>query len=203
MSIKNIIFDFEGVFIKWKPFILFNKYVKSEAEMLKIFAEIDHDKISSDSDLGTATFSGALMEAAQRVPKYKEMIIDYDEHWSDIIKEIPDTLDLAKELKSKGYELFGLSNFPGDKIDFILDNFEFSKHLKHIVVSALVKMVKPNAEIYELLLKRADIKAQESLFFDDRKANIEGAKKVGIEGFVYTDAAQARKDLSSIGIKLG
>ena len=109
---------------------------------------------------------------------------------------------MAKALESKGYNLYGLSNFPADKIDFILDNFEFSKHLKDIVVSALVKTVKPNAAIYNLLLERNNLKAKECLFFDDRAPNIEGAKKVGISGFVYVDAKQAVKDLSSIGIKL-
>ena len=48
-----------------------------------------------------------------------------------------------------------------------------------IVVNGEEKMVKPNPEIYQLLLNRYHLQASESIFIDDRPANVEGANHVG------------------------
>ena len=38
---------------------------------------------------------------------------------------------------------------------------------------------------YEILLKRYKIVPEQALFFDDRPENVEGARKVGINGVVF------------------
>ena len=45
-------------------------------------------------------------------------------------------------------------------------------------------MVKPNPEIYQLLLNRYHLQALESIFIDDRPANVE-ANHVGIHGILF------------------
>ena len=47
------------------------------------------------------------------------------------------------------------------------------------------KCMKPDPEIYEILLKRYKIVPEQALFFDDRPENVEGARKVGINGVVF------------------
>ena len=54
-----------------------------------------------------------------------------------------------------------------------------------IVVSGEEKMVKPNPEIYQLLLNRYHLQASESIFIDDRPANVEEANHVGIHGILF------------------
>lgn len=45
--------------------------------------------------------------------------------------------------------------------------------------------MKPDPEIYEILLKRYKIVPEQALFFDDRPENVEGARKAGINGVVF------------------
>ena len=55
-----------------------------------------------------------------------------------------------------------------------------------IIISGREHLLKPYPEIYQLLLSRYDLKAEECVFIDDREDNVEGARKVGMEGIVFT-----------------
>ena len=46
-------------------------------------------------------------------------------------------------------------------------------------------MVKPNKEIFEHLLGKYNLNADECLFIDDSEKNIEGAKALGINGYLF------------------
>ncbi|MDR2860249.1 MAG: HAD family phosphatase [Elusimicrobiota bacterium] len=201
MAIKNIVFDFEGVFIKWVPFNVFGKHVKSEIEMERILEEINHPQISQDSDLGVNTFSYFIQETIKKFPHYKDALSDYDTNWMDVITEIPGTLQLAKNLKKKGYKVYGLSNFSLDKTPEVQSKYDFCEHLDGYIVSAFVKAIKPDAAIYNMLCEKYNFKAEESVFFDDRQINIDGAKAVGMKGFVFTTPQKAQQDLLTLGIK--
>ena len=57
-------------------------------------------------------------------------------------------------------------------------------------------MLKPAPEIYQALLSKYQLKADECVFFDDRKVNVEGANAVGIHGIVFENLAQAKEALA-------
>ena len=63
------------------------------------------------------------------------------------------------------------------------------------IISAIEKMVKPDREIYELLLNRYHLKAEESLFIDDLPANIQAAQKMGIHTVHFTDKEKAYQEI--------
>ncbi len=52
--------------------------------------------------------------------------------------------------------------------------------LDDIIISAEIHKIKPNSDFYEHILNKYNINAEELLFLDDNKENIEGAKKLGI-----------------------
>ena len=54
-----------------------------------------------------------------------------------------------------------------------------------IILSAFEKLVKPNKEIYKLILNKFDLKAKESFFIDDKLENVEAAKKLEIDAFQF------------------
>ena len=49
------------------------------------------------------------------------------------------------------------------------------------------KCVKPDRKIYERLLERYSILPERALFFDDREENVNAAKRLGIQGEVFTE----------------
>lgn len=54
---------------------------------------------------------------------------------------------------------------------------------KKAYYSHLVKMRKPDREIYECILRENDLQATETLFLDDNLTNLEGAQSIGISTF--------------------
>ena len=59
-------------------------------------------------------------------------------------------------------------------------------------------MIKPEAEIYQRLFNKFNLKPEECLFADDRAENIEGGRRVGMEGIVFTDARQYERELEEV-----
>ena len=59
-----------------------------------------------------------------------------------------------------------------------------------------MKLVKPDREIYECLLKTYDLKAEECVFLDDRKENVEAARNIGMAGILFENYEQAWAELN-------
>ncbi len=58
------------------------------------------------------------------------------------------------------------------------------------MVCAVFKMIKPNKEIYQLLLGKLNCHASKVLFLDDRIENVEAAKNQGINSWQFTSAVE-------------
>ena len=103
-------------------------------------------------------------------------------------------------LKKQGLKVYLLSNYPKNMFTLHTEcgAFPFIDHVDGKVVSGFVKMVKPNADIYEHLLKEYDLKAEECVFLDDRQENVEGAKALGIKGIVVKSYEQASAELKEL-----
>ena len=70
----------------------------------------------------------------------------------------------------------------------LLDNFD------GIVLSGTIGMVKPDRSIFEYLLSKYSLKADECMFIDDREINIEGGEAVGIKGYLFDGDAEKLRD---------
>jgi FMN phosphatase YigB (HAD superfamily) len=56
-----------------------------------------------------------------------------------------------------------------------------------LVLSCEHRLVKPEAGIYEIAARSAGVPADECLFVDDSQANVEGARRAGLESFRFLD----------------
>ncbi len=54
-----------------------------------------------------------------------------------------------------------------------------------VLSSCDVKQLKPEADIYQTLLDKFGLKAEECVFIDDRPVNCEGAQKAGIHTICF------------------
>lgn len=128
---------------------------------------------------------------------------EFDLIWSNrdkLIKPYDYTLGMIDALKAKGLKIYLLSNYPKELFELHTDSgcFPFIDKVDGKVISGFVKMVKPDREIYEYLLNKYDLKAEESVFLDDRKENVEAAKKLGINGILFEGYEQARAELEQL-----
>ena len=58
--------------------------------------------------------------------------------------------------------------------------------------------MKPDPEIYKILLRRYNLKAEECVFIDDTEENVVSAQKIGLNGIVFTGYEDAVARLNEI-----
>jgi len=112
-------------------------------------------------------------------------------------------LGVIKVLKGKGFKTMMLSNANHTFFDRKVypENPGFKELFDEIVISSSVKMVKPNADIFLHALEKIGSKPEESIFIDDNKANTEAAEKLGMKGYVYTNAGSFIEYLKTLGFE--
>lgn len=177
---KNIVFDLGGVVFARRrsectqDFIDFFTFVRQE-QMPHFWEEYDR---------GTLT----LNEVAEELCRYngcdRAKCDAYLRLAIDLQRPVEATERLIGDLKKVGYKLYVLSNMSCEFIAF-LRRFPVYRMFDGEVVSCEEHTVKPESRIYEILLERYGLHPDETLFIDDRRANIEAAEAMGIHGFLF------------------
>ena len=67
-----------------------------------------------------------------------------------------------------------------------------------IVMSGEEKIGKPDLRIYQILLDRYGLNAEECVFIDDRQSYIYAGKQVGIRGILFKNCQQAREEFEQL-----
>lgn len=198
--IKNIVFDIGNVLVDFRWRDLMTELKLSDAEQDKFEVSVFGSRWWQTLDHGTLEEAEAVEHLREDNQKYIEAFDLLWENRDKLVSPYPYSVEWIKELKSRGYNVYLLSNYPKDMFNLHaqVGSFPFLPLVDGKVVSAFVKMIKPNADIYELLLNKYDLKAQECVFLDDRTDNIEGARKVGMHGIVFQNYEQAKKELDAL-----
>jgi len=187
-KIKNIIFDFGGVICNIDHLIPEKKFKElgirdfdmmySQAVQNNLFEDLEKNQISPQNFRTNLKLliNGNISD---------EQI---DEAWNSMILDIPKKkIDLLKKLKDK-YGIFLLSNSNIIHYNVYIEDFrtksglkDFSSLFEKAWFSFDLKMRKPDIEIYEFVLKDAELIPEETLFIDDSFQNIQPAEELGIQ----------------------
>lgn len=198
-KIKNVIFDFGGVLIDWNPAYLYRKEFTSESDMNWFLENICTPEWNIQQDAGRS-----LAEATEILqkehPQHKEMIELYYARWDEMLGgTIEENVRVLDKLKEK-YPLYGLTNWSAETIPIAYSRYDFFNYLEGIVVSGDEKLIKPDPKLYQVLLDRYKLKANESLFIDDNFHNIETAREMGFHTIHFTDNMDLEKEVKEMGV---
>lgn len=101
-------------------------------------------------------------------------------------------------LKERGLNVYVLSNFSEKIWKDCRDALEFFEYTDGGIISYKEHLIKPDPEIYSLLLKRYGLKPEECVFIDDLKENVDAAMAQGIKGIVFRNYEQAKEELNKL-----
>ena len=199
--IRNILFDMGNVLIYFDRNLFMDRLgVAAEDKKLlmrEVFLSVEWVRM----DRGSMVEADAVASCCQRLPEHlhdaAEKLIQM---WDRPILPIPGMYELIEELKGKGYGIYLLSNASLRQHEY-WPRIEASRFFDGTLISADEGVIKPQPEIYRLILERFNLKAEECFFIDDVPANIEGALCCGIPGAVfYNDVAYLRRKLREAGV---
>lgn len=196
--IKNIIFDFGGVLLDWNPHYLYDPYFGDVEKAEWFLTNICTYPWNAQHDAGKLVAEGTAELVAQYPEWEKEIRMYYDEFEKMLSGQIADMEEYIKELKGRGFRIYGLSNWSVETFAMIRPKYPILDLMEDMVISGKEKVMKPDAKIYQIALSRFGIKPEESVFIDDNVNNIIGCEAAGIHGVVFKDARQLRSDLEKL-----
>lgn len=198
--IKHLIFDIGNVLVgfEWRE-LLERNYPARTAQVLAnaVFGSPVWPRL----DVGDLTDEEEVQLFVELAPAYEKEIREVCTRMGDCLRLYDTTLPWLKELKAKGYQLYALSNWPRQMYEQRGENLSFLKELDGYLLSYRINKVKPNADIYELLLKTYAIRPEEAVFLDDTLANVEAARALGIHGIHFQNQEQAIEELRALGVE--
>lgn len=197
--IKNIIFDIGNVLASFRWADLLKELgITGEAFEQVANATVRNSKIWNEFDKSELSDAEIIATCIQYAPNYEKEIRLLFENTGRIVKEYSYAKDWVKELKEKGYKVYLLSNYGRTAFESVRDTLQFLPFVDGGVISYEVKIIKPEKEIYQALLEKYSLKAEECVFLDDRAENIEAAQQLGFQGIVFTSKEMAEVELEKI-----
>ncbi|MDR0431275.1 MAG: HAD family phosphatase [Tannerellaceae bacterium] len=199
-GIKNLVIDFGGVIIN----LTRNRCVEAFADLgIDVREQLSNNYLHKDMfmaiEMGQMTpgeFRDAIRLIANRAVSNKQI----DDAWMLMLDDVPAyKLELLLKLKTR-YNTMLLSNTNelhwawSEKNIFSYKGHRASDFFNKVYLSCELHMVKPNADIFNFVIKDAGIIPQETLFIDDALPNCRTADSLGF----HTYMPEAREDWSHL-----
>ena len=196
--IKNVIFDLGNVLISFIP----SEYLKKKNYPSNIRNTIINDVFRSEEwkklDNGDITVPEAIDSIVLKSALSREEIALVFNFRTDIMFPLDDNVRLLPELKKHGFRLYYLSNFPLDSFEEVKNDYFFFRYFDGGIISAEVKLSKPDIRIYSYILNKYGLLAEESVYIDDIEENIVAAEKTGMLGLLTNGSVKISTELGRV-----
>ncbi len=185
---KSVIFDLGNVVVDIDLKITFQRFKELgfyiDENFLKkyhqtpIFKDFEEGRITSNE------FTSELLQKMKQGVTKKEVI----DAWNSLLGDYKDERISTIIKLRKTHQVYLLSNTNSLHIESCSKRVpivgSLDKLFDKIYYSHEMGMSKPNDIIFKAVLEDAKLKAEETLFLDDSLANVEAARKVGIESWL-------------------
>lgn len=197
--IKNIIFDIGNVLVdfRWRELMDELELKKEDKDRFEVY--VFGSKWWHHFDHGTLEEDDVVKHLREDNEEYTRAFDLVWENRDKLVRSYDYAVSWIKGLKEQGYKVYLLSNYPEKLFTMHAENgsFTFLDLVDGKVVSAFEKKIKPNADIYECLMERYGLIAEECVFLDDREENVQGAINVGMQAICVKSYEQANEELQA------
>lgn len=200
--IKSIIFDYGNVISEVQTGDCANEMELMTGVPAAVFRSV-YDRFRFDFDRGLIT--GAEMYARLLDSEgYHSLALDMD-----LMKKIAlldmqswrkfrqDVTNWGLSLQKQGFKLGILSNMPTEFLQYYRNEIPLFVHADYACFSCEVHVIKPEPEIYNIVLDGLGVRPEEAVFYDDMQVNIDAACNLGIHACLWTGLENARNALDN------
>lgn len=199
MPIDAVVFDIGRVLIEWEPERFYDSRI-GEARRTQLFEQVPLHEMNLNVDRGHP-FRGSVYALADQHPDWAEEIRWWHDCWLQMVpRAIPRTVRLMQALQARGTLVFALSNFGAETFELACETYPFLRGFDRTFVSAHLKCIKPEPEIYAILERETGVAPQHLLFTDDRPENIQAARARGWQTHLFTAPAPFAARLVQAGL---
>lgn len=198
--IKNIVFDIGNVLVdfRWREFLAEKGF--DEPMMKRIIKASVASPYWDEFDRGALTEEEAMKAFLSIDPEIEEELYTAYKSIVGMLKKRDYAIPWVQKLKKAGFGVYYLSNYSKKAYDECRDTIDFIPYTDGGILSFQELMIKPNPEIYRLLLSRFGLKAEECVFIDDTEKNVVAAKELGFAGIVFKTYEDTVAQLEELGV---
>jgi putative hydrolase of the HAD superfamily len=180
-EIEAVIFDLGNVLLDYSP----RRFLGEMG-----FHPDLHDRLASvlfedtetwsKLDRGTITNSELVEIASAKEPSLRKEIRQYLRKWPYYFNGIPKNVAAMYRIKEAGAKIYVLSNFANEVYAVIKKRNTFFSDFDGQILSYEHKVIKPEQEIYDLLIRSYQLNPEKSVFIDDMLENTQAAIRAGL-----------------------
>ena len=196
--IKAIVWDLEGVILHTNDVDISTSVARRLGVQASDVEQVFNSKINDDVDRGEFThdeFWNLFLQQLNLPREYKKHLEAFFHNDFVIDEKVVEDIREYRMIYRTGL----LTNFSDAARPMLEGNkWNVENAFDEMVVSCEIKMIKPEAGIYQYILGKLNCEAQEAIFIDDKPINVEGARAIGMHAFQYTDRHTMNDEISRI-----
>ena len=201
--IKNVVFDIGNVLagFVWQDF--YKSFGFSEEVYERLSAATVKSPFWNEMDRGVLSDDELLQGFIQNDPSIEKELREVFSNVKEMILRYDYAIPWVKELKSRGYGVYYISNFARKPHIECIEALDFLVEMDGGILSYQDKLIKPTPEIYQLLCSRYGLDAEECVFIDDTQINVDAAQKEGMKVITFHTLEQTKEELEQLFIAGG
>ncbi|MFI3292907.1 MAG: HAD family phosphatase [Rikenellaceae bacterium] len=200
-GVKNIIFDIGGVLVDLDKDRCVEEFTRigfpQAAELIDFYHPAEFFNKLERGAISVNECCDIIRQMAENDSITNEQISGA---YSAFLMGIPvEKLRLMRSLREAGYKIYALSNINALVIDriyefFETDGFDKDYYFDKMFLSFEMKALKPDREIFDLVIAQSGVEPCETLFIDDSLHNVNMGREVGFEIYM----PEPREDFSHL-----
>jgi 2-haloacid dehalogenase len=116
---------------------------------------------------------------------------------------IEGTVALLERLAADGVPLYAITNYPAETFPIAQKKFPFLALFRDVAVSGVERVLKPSAELFNILFRRNNIVPDQAIFIDDSIRNVDAARALGLHAIHFRSADQLEQEMLQLGVLAG
>jgi 2-haloacid dehalogenase len=182
--VQAVIFDIGNVLIEWQPERFYDSVIGADRRRA-MFAEIDLHGINDVVDRG-GNFRDTIYAAAEANPTWRDEVLMWHDRWIEMAAPaIDQSVRLLRALRTVDVPVFALTNFGIQTFEVAEPVYPFLGEFDRRYISGHMGVIKPEAQIYEMVEADCGFDPATLLFTDDRIDNIDIATDRGWQTHLF------------------
>ncbi len=201
---KLILFDIANTLVTFRSDLRterFEKLCSLSGDKINARLFTDADSPGMDFDRGlivSSEFYDRCCEIMEVEPS-EEFAAKFRHAYQDIFEARPEMGALVEELSTE-HELWLMSNTNVWHLDYVRTRFDYFSFFTTNCNSCDTRFVKPEPEIFVAALELSGRSSDEVVFIDDRQANIDAARTLGISAALFESVDSLRAKLGELAV---
>jgi epoxide hydrolase-like predicted phosphatase len=196
--IKAFIFDFGGVLARTEDYT--PRHAWDERLGLptgSVERAVHHSDIWIQAQLGRITPRAYWNGVAELLYMRKEDVDELRRDYFSGDRLNHKLVTLIRDLRDQGYPVTLLSN-ESLQLESRLRDYGIYDLFDHVLISALMGMMKPDPTVYRVALQAVHALPHEAVFIDDSLVNVRGAQPLGIHTILFRPELDLKAEITRL-----